>query len=366
VKKLAGQKFLRKNMNKKINILPVGKYINKRGEEGIRYIWSIDGKDDYYIESGAFPKRTKLGKGTIDEQIAAYTTSVSLGCILSLQNNQCKFCVTGNNIPFYRLLTVEEIALQNVFMVLDDDRANTKKFAREFAYMGQGEPAFSYNQVKKAIIITDKIMHHLAIKTYRHIFATSGVPYVITKLTKDLSSGYYGKTKILLHLSINAFKSRDKLMPINSVYPIKEVIAASEKYSKLTGERVVVNLIMFKKAILKKCGPFTTISLDEHKKLKDMLNPKHHRIVLCEYNYDCNIGKNGIINSKDIEILAQSFKSNGFTVKKFKAFGKKNNLACGLLGGKGVPNLSSKKSKLTYKKAVNLVNKYSKFHSSKQ
>lgn len=76
------------------NIKPVGKYINKCGEEGIRYVWKVDKRMEYYVESGSFLRRTKLGEGTKDESIRAYTTSVSLGCILSKKDKQCKFCVT--------------------------------------------------------------------------------------------------------------------------------------------------------------------------------------------------------------------------------------------------------------------------------
>jgi adenine C2-methylase RlmN of 23S rRNA A2503 and tRNA A37 len=347
-------------MDKKDNLFPVGKYVNKHGQEGIRYVWMIDGKKDYYVESGSFPRRTKLGKGTLDEDVAAYTTSVSLGCILSSMNSQCKFCVTGNKIPFYRLLTAEEIALQNVFMAIDDDWANSRGLTREFAYMGQGEPGFSYNRVKKAIILTDKIMSYLGIKTYRHIFATSGVPSAIKKITKDLKSGDYGKTNILLHLSVHALKSRDKLMPINKIFPIEKVLTASDNYSKLTGEKVVINLMMLKNAKLMGGGPFTNISIDEFKNLNKFLNPEHHRIIFCEYNCGHNLGKNGKIYMKEMERLSKSFKDYGFSVKRFIAFGRKNNLACGLLGGQAIPNFPPKKSGPSYIKALKLINKFSK------
>jgi len=343
-------------MKKTINIKPSGKYINKCGEEGIRYSWEVDGRNDYYVESGAFLRRTKLGKGTKDENIRAYTTSVSLGCLLSKKGKQCKFCVTGNTIPFIRLLSSREIALQNVFMMLDDEVSDLSKNKREFAYMGQGEPTFSYEKVKEAIIGTEAIVKKLGTKTYRHIFATCGNPHIIKKLANDLKNGDYGNTKILLHLSIHSVNDRDQIMPINRSYPLKEVLLSSEEYSKVSGDKVVINFLMFKKAILSKSGPFTTVSKKEIRNLIKLLNPKYHRIILCEYNPSRLIGSNKSINVRELTELNKIIKDAGFEVKKFVSFGKEDKLACGLLGGKASPNLNQDKIKFTLDRAVKLVN----------
>lgn len=344
-------------MKKTTNIIPAGKYVNKCGEEGIRYVWKVDDKDQYYLESGAFLRRTKLGKGTRDENIRAYTTSVSLGCILSKGGNQCKFCVTGNTIPFGRLLNSKEIALQNIFMMLDDtDKLSKKK--REFAYMGQGEPSFSYEKVKEAIIGTDIIVKKLGSKTYRHIFATCGNQHIIKKLSKDLAKGNYGNTKILLHLSIHSVSRRDEIMPINKKYPLKEVLLSSEEYAKISGEKVVINFMMFKNAKLSNKEPFTTACKQEILDLIKLLNPKYHRIILCEYNPSHLIGNNDSIKKKKIEEFEKTIKKAGFEVKKFIAFGRRDKLACGLLGGKAIPNVDQKEIKSKFERALSLVNKY--------
>ncbi len=334
----------------------MGKYVNKCGEEGIRYAWEIDGKNDYYIESGAFLRRTKLGKGTPDENIRAYTTSVSLGCILSQKCNQCKFCVTGNTIPFLRLLSSREIAFQNIFMMLDDEITDYSKNRREFAYMGQGEPSFSYEKVKAAIVGTDLIVKKLGSETYRHIFATSGNPQIIKKLANDFARGDFGNAKILLHLSVHSVNDRDQIMPINKIYPLKEVISSSEKYAKVSGIKVVVNFLMFEKAVLCGDGPFTTTSKKEVKDLIKLLNPKYHRVILCEYNPSNLIGTNKYIDEKKVNELKEILEKAGFEVKKFISFGKEDKLACGLLGGKAIPNLNTKKYKLKLNKALKLVN----------
>lgn len=345
-----------KNLN--LDFRPVGKYVNDEGREGVRYVWELDHLQGPYVESGAFYKRTYLGINKEDVDIAAYTTSVSLGCLLSQKDVQCKFCVTGNCIPYKRLLTAEEIALQNVFMVIDDSFANETKKAREFAYMGQGEPGFSYEQVREAIVITDKAMADLGYQVYRHIFATAGVPSAIDKLTKDFSEGFFGSTNILLHLSIHSMIDRGRLMPINNLFPLEDVIKASENYAKATGAKVVVNFMMLKNASLMGVEPFNTASAEQALNFVKILNPKYHRVILCEYNADEKIGRNDDISPEEVDALGDIFSANGFEVKKFVAFGKKNKLACGLLGGEAIPNLNPADVDEKLEKASALINKY--------
>lgn len=341
-----------------INLRVIGKYVNDEGKEGVRYAWELDGLPGPYVESGAFYKRTYLEANKADSDIAAYTTSVSLGCLLAQNGNQCRFCVTGNHVPYKRLLTAEEIALQNIFMVLDDSSANEKRKAREFAYMGQGEPGFSYNQVREAIIITNKVVKSLGFDIYRHIFATAGVPQSIIKLTRDVASGFYDQTNILLHLSIHSVIDRGRLMPINQLYPLEEVIKASEEYAKLTNRKVVVNFMMLKNATLMSGGPFTTASSDQAINFTKILNPEYHRVILCEYNADPSIGSNNPISEEELSVLENIFISQGFEVKKFVAFGKKNKLACGLLGGKAEPNLNVDDTLSLLSKASTLIQEH--------
>lgn len=241
-------------------------------------------------------------------------------------------------------------------MMLDDEIRDLSKNKREFAYMGQGEPSFSYEKVREAIIGTDLIVKKLGAETYRHIFATCGNPYIIKKLANDFKKGYFGDTKILLHLSIHSVNNRNQIMPINKSYSLEKVISSSEIFSKISGEKVVINFLMFKNAILSKAGPFTTASKNEINDLIKLLNPKYHRIILCEYNPSNLVGVNEPIKEKEIEVLKKIIEKAGFEVKKFISFGKEDKLACGLLGGKALPNLNENKIKFKLDRAIKLVN----------
>lgn len=151
---------------------------------GLRYAWK-DARFKKCIESAAFINRSK---GKL-EDICGYTTSVSSGCILRTQGNQCAFCRTGNVLPFGGLLTYKEIAKQNIFMVLSDiyceDHPELHNKKREFAYMGQGEPGYSYSQVRMAIELTNTVMRELNQQVYRHIFATCGIPEAVDNYMSD-------------------------------------------------------------------------------------------------------------------------------------------------------------------------------------
>lgn len=335
---------------------PVAKFVNKGGEEGIRYAWKVDDLEARYVESGAFLYRTKLRLDAHDELIKAYTASVSLGCILAKSNSQCKFCVTGNTIPFGRLLTSREIALQNTFMVLDDtDDLSLKE--REFAYMGQGEPGLNYDNVKRAIIGTDKIMEIIGTKTYRHIFATSGIPNAVKRLTDDYKAGDYGTANILLHISLHAVDRRNEIMPIGKNAPIEKVIEESRKYAEVTKKKVVVNFLLFKNAMLSGAGPITTATDAEMHNLTRILDPEKHRIILCEYNQS-SVGTSDLLTPEEVDRFEKILKDAGFEVKRFISFGKNSDLACGLLGGLAVPNLNRGDIEEKFEHASRLVDNY--------
>ena len=216
--------------------------LGKVQPEGIRFAWK-GSRFGNLIESAAFNKRTKLG----GEAICAYTTSVSAGCILHSQDVPCVFCRTGNVLPFGGVLTYKEIAKQNVFMVLADlhcdDHPELANRSREFAYMGQGEPGLSYAQVRLAIELTNQAMKKLGQTVYRHIFATSGIPEAIIAFKDDIKN-YYSE-RVTLHLSLHAADKRDLLMPINRLYPLKEVLKHADEVSDLTGERTCVGIMLF-------------------------------------------------------------------------------------------------------------------------
>ena len=83
-----------------------------------------------------------------------------------------------------------------------DDHPALAGRPREFAYMGQGEPGYSYSQVRMAIELTNRAMKELGQTVYRHIVATCGVPETIQLFKSDIQN-YYTE-RVTLHLSLHA------------------------------------------------------------------------------------------------------------------------------------------------------------------
>lgn len=301
------------------------------GIEGVRYAWK-GGQYKKYVESAAFVNRSK-GK---EESICGYTTSVSAGCVLRAQNMPCSFCRTGNLLPFSGFLTYKEIAKQNVFMVLTDmycdEHPELAKREREFAYMGQGEPGFSYSQVRMAIELTNKIMRELGQKVYRHIFATCGVTESIYSYKEDIRN--YFTEKVTLHLSLHATDKRDLIMPIDMIYPYRESLRAISDIAEISGEKPCIGIMLFNQFSPKGKELNYTNSIENVMKIVDILDAQKYRLSFCEYNTSNELGGAEDYPSDMANQLLKEVQAKGFEAKLFSSFGKEKKAACGMLGGK--------------------------------
>ena len=327
--------------------------LGNQGNEGIRYAWRI-GSGTRYVESAAFTNKTK----GVESDVCGYTTSVSSGCRLRAQGMSCVFCATGNELPFSRLLTSKEIALQNVFMVLSDiecsDHPELRTKMREFAYMGQGEPGLSYQQVRDAIEITNSAMKRLGQRVYRHVFATCGIPESIEQYKQDLQ--HFFTQRVTLHLSVHALSERDRLMPINRLYPIENVVSVAREVKEISGEKPCIGILLF--GNFSKHGVIEnyTTDKDEFMKILAMIDPNLFRISLCEYNPIKNLNNADEYPLEQMMELVSIAQRKGFEIKYFSSFGREKDTACGMLGGKEPERVASAKWKRLEEEAKNLVN----------
>lgn len=324
------------------------------GHDGIRYAWKYN-SSKHYIESAGFPNRSK-GK---DENICGYTTSVSSGCVLRQIGKQCRFCRTGNNLPFCGLLTYKEIVKQNVFMVLTDmyceDHPELAHKSREFAYMGQGEPGFSYCQVRMAIELTNKIMRELKQTVHRHVFATCGVPEAIKSYSDDLK--YFYTERVTLHFSLHATDDRGQIMPINNLYPFGEVLGFVNSVYDISGDKPCIGIMLFNQFNPKGTDITYTNSLDKVINTLRALNPKKCRLSFCEYNSSEDLGNAENYSKDDALRVLEVARNMGFEAKMFSSFGRDEQAACGMLGGKEPTNEVSAKWKYLEKLADDLIQK---------
>lgn len=324
-------------------------------KEGIRYAWQDD-RFRNYVESAAFVNRTKLG----GEEVCAYTTSVSSGCLLKAMGCPCRFCRTGKVLPFGGLLTYQEIAKQNIFMVLSDmnctDMPSLADRPREFAYMGQGEPGLSYSQVRLAIELTNKVMKELGQNVFRHIFATSGIPEAIAAYKDDVK--HFFTERVTLHYSLHATGKRVILMPINKLYPYREVIHQMNEVFDITHEKVCISIMLFWNFKAKGSDIDYSTTIENIMPIMNLLDPEKYRLSFCEYNPSEDVGTSDVYPQDEAERLLSEVKTRGFEAKLFSSFGQKELTACGLLGGKTPEKTASEKWRELENYALELINKH--------
>ncbi len=333
----------------------VGYDILGNGSEGLRYAWWGD-RFLPYVESAAFSNRSK-GKC---ENISGYTTSVSSGCILKAQKKQCLFCRTGCMLPFNGLLTYKEIAKQNIFMVLTDiyctDHPELATKQREFAYMGQGEPGYSYSQVRLAIELTNSIMRELNQTVYRHVFATCGIPEAIENYTKDIQ--HFFTEKVTLHFSLHATQDRNLIMPINEIYPYKESLNSLNQIYEISGEKPCVGIMLFKDFIPRGKDFRYSNSIENVLTIIRELNPDRCRLSFCEFNPSEELGSASDYPQELAENLLNMVREMGFEAKLFSSYGREKQTACGMLGGKEPERKVSSKWRELENYADELIEKY--------
>ncbi|PVU88334.1 hypothetical protein BB559_004869 [Furculomyces boomerangus] len=166
--------------------------------------------------------------------------SSQVGCALN-----CKFCHTGTQ-KFMRNLTSSEILgqyMQVAYYMADFDRKeNERRKITNLVFMGQGEPLLNYRNLKAAIsLLTCK--DGIAFPTNKITVSTSGIVPLIEKVATEL--------QVQLAISLHATEDglRNKLMPINKQYPIKELIKSirafcsksSDKNNRVTFEYVMLD-----------------------------------------------------------------------------------------------------------------------------
>ncbi|WP_020408506.1 23S rRNA (adenine(2503)-C(2))-methyltransferase RlmN [Hahella ganghwensis] len=152
------------------------------------------------------------GRGTL-------CVSSQIGCSLD-----CSFCSTGKQ-GFNRNLTSAEIIGQLWIAARSFGNADVSKerYVTNIVFMGMGEPLLNFDNVVPAC---DLMMDDFAygISKRRLTVSTSGLVPMIDKLGSV--------TDVSLAISLHAPNDplRDVLVPVNKKYPIKDLIAACQRY----------------------------------------------------------------------------------------------------------------------------------------
>ena len=185
-------------------------------------------------KDGTIKYLLKLSDGNFVETVlmrfdnrANLTACVSsqVGCPMG-----CKFCATAKR-GLIRNLTPHEITEQ--VMTIQRD---IKDKVTNIVFMGQGEPLLNYENLLTAM---ETFNTQFPIGQRRMTVSTCGIIPKINDLAKTNC-----QSTLAISLHAPSDELRDKIMPVNKKYPLKELKTALLNYVEQTGRRVTIEYIL--------------------------------------------------------------------------------------------------------------------------
>ena len=239
--------------------------------------------------------------------------SSQVGCALD-----CAFCATGRQ-GFNRNLTAAEIIGQvsHANRALPG-RANGKPAVTNVVFMGMGEPLANYRNLLPALeLLVSDLAYGLSRR--RVTVSTSGLVPQIERLGHDCN--------VSLAVSLHApyDELRDRLVPINRVHPVAELLDACWRYAALRAGR----FITFEYVMLAGVND----SPDCAARLAELLVGRPAKINLIPFNpfpgsgFTCS--PRGVI-----EEFQAALRGRGLVTTVRKTRGDDISAACGQLAGK--------------------------------
>lgn len=230
--------------------------------------------------------------------------SSQVGC-----NMGCAFCESGR-LKKRRNLSVDEMVSQ--ILLIEEI---TKTRISHVVLMGIGEPFDNYENVMKFIdIINDD--NGIAIGARHITVSTCGIVPKIKEFAKE-------KRGVNLAISLHAPNNelRSKLMKINKVYKLEDIIDAVKEYLTINNRKVTFEYIMLKGVNdNEKCA----------KELSNLLQGLNCYVNLIPYNETSHIEFKKTDN-KEIMKFYDILKKNKINVTVRREFGSEVDAACGQL-----------------------------------
>ncbi len=236
-----------------------------------------------------------------DKKRKTLCISTQIGCKMG-----CLFCMTGKQ-GFQGHLTAGEILNQIISLPERESLTN-------IVYMGMGEPFDN----------TDEVLKSLTILTAGYGMAFS--PKKITVSTVGIIPGmklFIEKTNCQLAVSLHSpfTEERSKLMPVENVYPIEEVVRFLKKYTFDKQRRISFEYILFK-----------GLNDSQHhiKQLARLLNGLRCRINLMRFH---QVPGNSLIGTDEATLIKfrDQLDNKGITTTIRASRGEDIMAACGLL-----------------------------------
>ncbi len=232
--------------------------------------------------------------------------SSQVGCAM-----KCSFCATGL-MGFTRNLSKDEIVGQLSLMQSVSEQKITN-----IVFMGMGEPLHNYDDVVGAV----NEFRKQGMSWQKITVSTVGLPDKIRQLGKD--------TQCQLALSLHAPNDelRSRIVPINSRYPIKEVLDACREFPFSKRGPLMVEYVLL-------AG--VNDELEHAKELAVLLKGFKH-VVINLIPYNPVVGISFIRPSEETaKAFKQSLIDSGYKTIIRTTKGLDSNAACGMLSTKKI------------------------------
>lgn len=239
-----------------------------------KFLWKLP--DGSFVESVLIPANPALYGEQADRHTLCVSTQV--GCAYG-----CKFCASGLE-GWKRNLGVEEIvdqilAVERWQAGQENPRSEpgaskhapraTERFIDNLVIMGMGEPLANYEHLMKALRILNAPWGY-GIGARKITISTSGLAPKIRQLAEE-------PLQFRLAISLHGAKDevREKIMPVNRKFPLKELAAACEYYQKRKGKMITLEYILI-------AG--VNDGLEQTKPLARLAHQLHAKVNLIPYN----------------------------------------------------------------------------------
>jgi len=208
-----------------------------------KFLWKL--ADGSFIESVLIPANPALYGEASDRHTLCISTQV--GCAYG-----CKFCASGLD-GWKRNLGAHEI-VEQILAVERKVTGDKRQVARNeipspvtrhlsravdnIVVMGMGEPLANYDNLLKALKILNAPWGG-GIGARKITISTSGLAPQIRKLAAEPMQF---RLAISLHGATD--ETRNKIMPVNRKYPLKELVNACEEYQHEKGRMITLEYIL--------------------------------------------------------------------------------------------------------------------------
>jgi 23S rRNA (adenine2503-C2)-methyltransferase len=208
-----------------------------------KFLWRLH--DHSLIESVLIPANPALYGDASDRHTLCVSTQV--GCAYG-----CKFCASGLD-GWKRNLTPDEIVEQVLAVerdVASDQRQMTSdatpppatrhpsRFVDNLVVMGMGEPLANYDNLLQGLRILNAPWGG-GIGARKITISTSGLAPQIRRLADE---PLQFRLAISLHGATD--EVRNKIMPVNRKYPLKQLVAACEEYQGQKGRMLTFEYVL--------------------------------------------------------------------------------------------------------------------------